>query len=306
MLRAALFVAASLIVGVSAEWHCDAEYKKYLEEFPSKSYSPEKETAFCSNFAQVQQHNSQNSRFTMGINAFSDWTDEELKVLLGAVESNQSIREFPPFEPKTTTVATSKDWRGQMPAVKDQGHCGSCWAFSAIAVVDFWGGSHSEQELVDCTAGSCKGYMASSALDYLTTHGAETEDQYPYMAFKQSACQYKSGGKEVSNVRSLSGATRIEMAVNEQVVSVSIHLSSKGPFMKYSSGVYDADCGTGEGHAIAIVGYSGDDYWIIRNSWASSWGVEGHIYFKKGVDLCSVESWAPVTADVISTNDIQV
>merc|ERR1712146_81955 len=102
------------------------------------------------------------------------------------------------------------------------------------------------------------------------------------------------------------GASSIQMAVNEQVVSVSIRLSSRGPFMKYRSDVYDEDCGSGEGHAIAIVGYSGNDYWIIRNSWGPSWGVGASMTFKKGIDLCSVESWAPVTADVSGFNDIQV
>merc|ERR1712187_473804 len=140
---------------------------------------------------------------------------------------------------------------------------------------------------------------------YLTTHGAETESQYPYMASKQG-CQYRSGGTEVSNVRSMRGASSIERAVNEQVVSVSIRLSSSGPFMKYGGDVYDEDCGSGEGHAIAIVGYSGNDYWIIRNSWGSGWGVGGYIYFKKGIDLCAVESYAPVTADASRFSEIQV
>lgn len=303
MMRIVMLCAASLLASVSAD--CDAEYNKFLAKFPSKSYSAEKKAMFCSNFVEVEQHNAANSRFVMGINEFSDWSTDELKSLCGAKESNESVREFPLFEPRTAKVSSSVDWRSRMPAVKNQGHCGSCWAFSAIDVVDFWGGSHSEQELLDCTAGSCNGYMASSALQYLTTHGAETESQYPYRASKQS-CQYRSGGREVSSVRTMRGASRIQMAVNEQVVSVSIRLSSRGPFMKYRSGVYDEDCGSGEGHAIAIVGYSGNDYWIIRNSWGSSWGVGGYIYFKKGSDLCSVESWAPVTADVSGFNDIQV
>jgi C1A family cysteine protease len=303
MLSKALIVAASLATRAAAD--CDAEYDKFLAKFPGKPTSPAKKAVFCSNSEEVELHNSANSRFTMGYSELSDWTGEELKVLLGAKESNETLSAFPPFEPRASKVASSADWRSRMPAVKNQGHCGSCWAFSAIAVVDFWGGSHSEQQLVDCTAGSCKGYMSSKALDYLTSHGSETESQYQYMAFKESTCEYKSGGKDVSNVRSLNGAYRIQMAVNEQVVSVSIRLSSKGPFMKYSSGVYDQDCGSGEGHAIAIVGYS-DDYWIIRNSWGSSWGVGGHIYFKKGQDLCAVESWAPVTADVLSSRSIQV
>merc|ERR1719506_3607365 len=90
-------------------------------------------------------------------------------------------------------------------------------------------------------------------------------------------------------------------AVQEQVVSVSIDVSSKGAFHKYGGGVFDSDCGTGEGHAIGAVGYT-SDYWIIRNSWGSSWGQHGYIYMKKGKDLCRVESRAPVTADVVGAS----
>jgi len=59
--------------------------------------------------------------------------------------------------------------------------------------------------------------------------------------------------------------------------------------MNYHQGVYDQECGTGAGHCVAAVGYA-SDYWIIRNSWGSGWGQSGHIYFKKGSNLCGMES----------------
>merc|ERR1719181_1281769 len=91
-------------------------------------------------------------------------------------------------------------------------------------------------------------------------------------------------------------ADGIMKELQETVVTLEIDLRSSGlPFVKYDSGIYDADCGSGDAHAFAAVGY-GSDYWIIRNSWGSEWGQNGHVYFKKGKNLCNIEWRNPMTA----------
>merc|ERR1711998_543999 len=94
-----------------------------------------------------------------------------------------------------------------MPPVKNQGHCGSCWTFSAIDVVDFlYGKSHSEQQLLDCSGeGSCDGGNHESALKWLTSHDSTTESEYPYKG-KVGSCKKVKGGDEVANVRSVSAS----------------------------------------------------------------------------------------------------
>lgn len=285
-------------VGLGASWaesDCDTTYKAFLAAFPEKSSSFERYGIFCSNLARIENHNAGNARFTMGINEFSDWTPDEVSMLLGVKEMNHSSK-LPLYEaPAGLKAANNIDWRSRMPAVKNQGHCGSCWAFSAIDVVDFYGGSHSEQQLLDCSGGSCQGYNSVSALQYLVSAGSDSESQYGYQGTKGS-CHASVASDRVSNVNSLHGASSIQAALQSQVVSVAFELSEQGsPFMHYAGGVYDSPCGSGAGHAVAAVGYSGD-YWIIRNSWGPAWGVGGYIYFKKGMDLCRLESWMPVTA----------
>merc|ERR1711907_528883 len=152
--------------------------------------------------------------------------------------------------------------------------------------------------------GSCQGSDPRLALQYLGQKGVASESAYSYTAGSGHAgrCHPFRSVAHVSNVQAVNGAARIVSALQHQVVSVAFRLSERGsPFMGYHSGVYDRDCGSGAGHAVAAVGYS-SDYWIIRNSWGSSWGQHGYIYFKKGANLCGIESHGTI-ARVSRSND---
>lgn len=206
------------------------------------------------------------------------------------------------FKVRAPASADSVDWRdeGAVTAVKDQGACGSCWSFSATGCLEgayFLAGntltSFSEQQLVEC-AGYAYGNMACyggwyyQAWDYLKTHSAETEGDYPYTSGTTgtwSSCAYDSS-MGVTNVSSydavaVNDLSAMYAAIAEQPVSVAIEADTM-VFQSYTSGVItSAACGTNLDHAVLAVGYGTDAtgvaYFLVKNSWATVWGDEGYV-----------------------------
>ncbi|CAM0952904.1 unnamed protein product [Alopecurus aequalis] len=197
----------------------------------------------------------------------------------------------------------SVDWRasGAVTEVKDQGQCGSCWAFSTVAVVE---GIHqiktgklvslSEQELVDCDTldEGCDGGVSYHALQWITSNGGiAARDDYPYTA-KDGTCNTT---KLSHHTASISGFKRVATkseaslanAVAMQPVAVSIEAGGAN-FQHYSNGVYNGPCGTSLNHGVTVVGYGQDDgsgerYWIVKNSWGENWGDGGYLRMKKDI-----------------------
>lgn len=294
-----LFAIAA--VGASARITYD-EYKEIFEKYDNSG----SKDVFEARMTEIEEHNSGNSRFQIGLNQYTDIEDRSF--LFGWDGSSANVTETQVAT--NLAVAATVDWRSRMPAVKNQKSCGSCWTFSAMAVVDFFNGqAHSEQQVGDCSNGSndmCRGGNPYTALDYLAQgHKSALTSSYPNTAIQypgSQSCKTVSSGATVTRAHSTSGASTIASLVQKQVVAVGFFLSNTGPFMGYTQGVYDQDCGTGGGHAVAIVGYQ-SDYWIVRNSWASSWGQNGYFYFAKGKNLCGMEGnawYADVqTAEVV-------
>ena len=186
-----------------------------------------------------------------------------------------------------------------MTPVKNQGQCGSCWAFSTIGTVE---GAHaiatgnlvslSEQNLMDCDSNNnaCNGGNPYIALQYILQNGGvDTEESYPY-EMRKSYCRYSNNNLGAS----ISGAKRInfgdegdlERAVAMVPVSVAIDASHYS-FQLYSGGVYDEPyCSSYSlDHGVLAVGYgseAGKDYWIVKNSWGTVWGEAGYIKMSKG------------------------
>jgi cathepsin L len=194
------------------------------------------------------------------------------------------------------------DWvaKGKVTPVKNQGQCGSCWSFSATGAMECdyaiaHGGSPislSEQQLVDCSGSygnqGCNGGWYYDAWKYAEAEGGLcTESAYPYTArdgtCKASSCGTKyyapSGYTEVT----ADSESSLQSAVDQRCVSVAIE-ADQFSFQYYSGGVLTGSCGTRIDHAVLAVGYgtlSGQDYWYVKNSWGTGWGVNGYVYICK-------------------------
>ncbi|XAR50269.1 Zingipain [Bertholletia excelsa] len=209
-------------------------------------------------------------------------------------------------------VPPSVDWRkkGAVTPVKDQGQCGSCWAFSTVAAVEGINKiktnklvSLSEQELIDCDTKQnqgCDGGLMDLAFDFINQKGGlTTEDDYPYRA-EDGTCNVS---KENSPSVSIDGHENVPendenallKVVASQPVSVAIDAGSSD-FQFYSEGVFTGDCGTELNHGVAIVGYGatldGTKYWVVKNSWGPEWGEKGYIRMQRGISaeegLCGI------------------
>lgn len=291
----------------------DLEFMKFVAKY-GKSYGTKEEyefrlQQFKTAYSTIQSENSKNGNtFTMGVNKLADLTNAEYKRLLGyrraGLKANSEEKELP-----TDNLPASIDWRdkGAVNAVKDQGQCGSCWAFSAIAAIE---GHHavktgellslSEQQLVDCSKNGnegCNGGDMSLAFQYAEKEGLELEDAYPYAGVDQD-CQADASKEKVKvtadHAVPVNNAKQLKAAIAEGPVSVAIEADTMS-FQFYSSGVYNsADCGTTLDHGVAAVGYgseNGQDYYIVRNSWGAWWGENGYIRIaiKDGEGICGIQ-----------------
>ncbi|KAL2494714.1 Senescence-specific cysteine protease SAG12 [Forsythia ovata] len=253
--------------------------------------------------------------YKLGINQFADLTNEEFQASRNGYKMSpyQKSRKALSFRyENVTAIPASMDWRknGAVTAVKDQGQCGCCWAFSAVAAMEGINQlstgkliSLSEQELVDCDTSEdmgCNGGLMDNAFEFIiNNHGLTTESSYPYdgtdgtcNAKKESSHAAKITGYEDVPANSESALLK---AVAKQPVSVAIDASGSN-FQFYSSGVFTGECGTDLDHGVTAVGYGktsdGTKYWLVKNSWGSSWGENGYIRMQRGIDaeegLCGI------------------
>ncbi|MQM02135.1 hypothetical protein Taro_034899, partial [Colocasia esculenta] len=263
---------------------------------------------FRNNLQFIDEHNrpENNHSFTVGLNVFADLSDEEYRSMFLNPQLNMSrlFHDLPMSDLYLPTdqiePPASVDWRhrGAVGPVKFQGdHCGSCWAFTVVATVEGINAivtgdliSLSEQELVDCVDKSyhCKGGRLDYAYDYIQRNmGIDTEANYPYTA-QQGVCK-ADRNQEVTidgyaspvpnNERALS------LLVSRQPVGAAVD-AKRIDFKSYKGGIYKAPCETNRDHAVTIVGYgseAGEDYWIIKNSWGTTWGEGGFMKLLRNI-----------------------
>lgn len=275
--------------------------RKYGKSYGSPNEYKHRLNIFWKNVQEVEQLRTKVSHEVM-VGKFADLTKEEFLIKYTGLKFIAAPRNEK-MTPRNYENPTSVDWRTKniVNPVKDQGACGSCWAFSAIQSIEAaWAqagntlASFSEQQLVDCSGAEgnegCNGGWMDWAFKYFQSAGTELESDYPYKAVDQQCSADKS--KYVAKVTTITDVTAndgqaLEDASAAQVISIAVDANA---FFSYSSGVLAWDnCGTGLNHGVGIVGYgndsaSGKDYWIVRNSWGTSWAsLGGYVWIEKDV-----------------------
>ena len=261
---------------------------------------------FKENLDFVDQFNSEEHTYTVGMNKFADLTNTEFLERYTGLRTRLIHVEDPAHAfnyDSTQALPTSVDWRnkGAVTGVKDQGQCGSCWSFSTTGSVEgawalnFSLVSLSEQNLMDCSRSygnyGCNGGLMDSAFKYIIANGGiDTEASYPYKASTTYDCKYTLANRGAW-IKSYKDVTKgSESALQNAVayhgpVSVAID-ASQTSFQLYKSGVYyEPKCSsTSLDHGVLSVGYgtgTSGDYWIVKNSWGTSWGDKGYIYMAR-------------------------
>ncbi|KAL8177824.1 UNVERIFIED_CONTAM: hypothetical protein K2H54_020381 [Gekko kuhli] len=277
------------------------------------------------NWQKINLHNLEASlgkhSYWLAMNHLGDLTDEEFNQMLNGFHPDPVEHRggnLAMFQ-ESASLETPKeiDWRtkGYVTPVKNQGHCGACWAFSATGALEallFNKTSRlvslSEQNLIDCSGKlgnqGCHGGYITRAFEYVRDNGGiNSEDAYPYLAKEGFSCHYNPQ-ERAANCTSLVAVQRGSEAALQQAVAtvgpVSVAVDAHNfPFHFYKSGIFSSIfCSDVVNHAMLAVGYGisqedGKEYWILKNSWSENWGEQGYIRLVKGAgNHCGVANQA--------------
>lgn len=262
------------------------------------------------NVQRVVQHNNEGHSWRMDLNKFADLTPYEFQMNYisgGFNEAEQQMRKNVQFYNSfrwvnNATLPSSVDWttKGAVTPVKNQGQCGSCWAFSTTGSLEgaffLKNGtlfSLSEQQLVACSASEgnqgCNGGLMDYGFQYVRDNGGlTTEANYPYTA-TDSVCDTSKEKQVVANLRSYTDVpansdNALMNALAQQPVSVAVE-ADQNSFQLYAGGVMTATCGSNLDHGVLAVGYgtdAGQDFYKVKNSWGADWGEAGYIRLGRG------------------------
>jgi len=305
-----LAVTAALIDHETKE-----EFKDFLSKFGKHYDNPiefaKRQAIFAKNKLKRIAHNLKFAADQVGweeeVNEFSDMTAEEFLKHLGYVPDPRNGTDDGAIPASVYYSGQNKrfgqiDWRsrGKVGAVKNQGGCGSCWTFSAVAVIESCVAISSnsgppdlsEQQFQDCLHSkvcSPGGGWPANAIDN-AKNGLATEAEYPYVT-RNGNCHAGSRAATVGSRISGKGEGDLERLLSSGVVSVALDAST---LQGYRSGVIDAASSGATNHAVTVVALSTDcagrsqECWVVKNSWGAGWGEKGYFRVVKGKNSIGV------------------
>ena len=311
MFKKILFL--SFLIPIMADKMSFSQFIKTHDKHYNDTELVHRLSIYQSNIASIEAHNNDiSNNWKKGINQFTDLTADEFKNLVsrplknhnhnhthdGKHKPSPSPTPAPQPSPQPIIPIPSEwDWttQGAVTAIKDQGQCGSCWAFgTAEAIESAWFLKNkqlltlSEQQLVDCdkTDAGCNGGLPDNAFQYVISNkGLCSESSYPYKG-KNGKCQTCQPVASITSFVDVNPTEQdLMQAVARQPVTVAIE-ADQVLFQSYSQGVLTAACGTNLDHAVVVVGYgtlNGIPYWKVRNSWGTTWGMDGYILLARNV-----------------------
>jgi C1A family cysteine protease len=301
-------VSGNVLTNLFEKWAVDFKYEideNYVELFEK----------WVSNHKFIEETNAKNLTYSLGHNQFSAMDQNDFRAYLGynkieAKEDNIYFENSQSYGLRGS-LPEYVNWveRGRVTPVKDQGKCGSCWSFSTTGALEGayfnkYGNleSFSEQQLVSCDNfkntqnrghdHGCSGGLMDNAFQWIEGNsGLCSENDYPYVSGEgvapacSTACQVIKGSKIVEFVDvKPSDDVAMMSAISKQPVSIAIEADQR-EFQLYKSGVFTGVCGTKLDHGVLVVGYGsldGNDYYLVKNSWAESWGDAGYIKLGRG------------------------
>jgi len=258
------------------------------------------------NFRRIVEYNQRSEDVTLGMNKFGDMTNTEFRAKMTGMFGKKHEKTGSTFlAPEHVELPASVDWRtkGMVTPIKDQGQCGSCWAFSATGSLEGQQQkksgqlvSLSEQQLVDCSTKfgdyGCNGGLPDNAFAYVKANGGlDTEASYPYKA-KDDKCHFNKktiGANVTGHVDIQQGNETALQVASATIGPISVGIdASHFSFQFYKKGVYYSwlCSSTNLDHGVLVAGYgvdnaTGKKYWLVKNSWGTSWGQKGYIWMAR-------------------------
>jgi len=314
-------VACNSDLDVVVFQHFQKFIKKYNKKYSSINEYLARFEVFKKNA--IKAFKETNASYKTGITKFSDLTKQEFaKTYLNLNYDAMAYVNLHPYNVKIRNDAPSSyDWRtqGRVSGVKDQGSCGSCWAFATVANLEglYYAEkkemkTFSEQMVVDCDTydSGCNGGLMEYTFDWLKKNGGiNLEEDYPYIGFKQS-CKSdpsKYADFKVTGYKKLGSSYETWSPVDEDEIKEFLYETgplaialNANPLQTYVSGILDlpeSKCSSsGINHAVTLVGYGTDaetsmDYWIVKNSWGINWGEEGFFRIRRGNGTCGINCY---------------
>lgn len=319
---AAVSMSMSTVKGVEPHERFAKWAQEFRIHFRDETHSASVFQKWLNNDQFIQEINERNLTYSLGHNPFSGMDLDEFRRfylwdsrLPKRSEDRTYDATFQGSDPLPSTI----DWtaNGAVTPVKDQGQCGSCWSFSTTGALEgaFYLNtgsltSFSDQQLVDCDTlknggrdHGCNGGLMDNAFSWIAkNNGLCQEVDYPYVSGSTKTggtCQTKCSnvkGSDVDHFTDVKPSSDEDMmaALSKRPVSIAIEADQR-EFQLYKSGVFTGACGTTLDHGVLVTGYGSEssevdtsgkslDFYLVKNSWSKSWGLNGYIKLGRGIN----------------------